>query len=85
MMTILHAVETWCPYLIERIFQIKTDHQNLKYFLEQSWLEEVRQEWMDNTTIKQLIQRLQIDTNQPKGYTWKHDTLRYKGHIALTK
>ena len=50
-----------------------------------SWLEEVRQEWMDNTTIKQLIQRLQIDTNPPKGYTWTQDTLSYKGRIVLAK
>lgn len=85
MMTILHAVETWCLYLIGMIFQIKTDHQNLKYFLEQSWLEEVHQEWMDNTTIKKVIQRLQIDTNPPKGYIGKQDTLRYKGHISLIK
>ena len=41
-MTILHALETWCLYLIGMIFQIKTDHQNLKYFVEKSWLEEVR-------------------------------------------
>ena len=50
-----------------------------------SWLEEVRQEWMDNTTIRKLIQRLQTDTNPPKGYTWKKDTLRYKGHIILAR
>jgi hypothetical protein len=37
MMAILHAVETWCPYLIGRHFQIKTNHHSLKYFLEQ-WL-----------------------------------------------
>jgi hypothetical protein len=35
MLAILHAVPKWCPYLIERNFKVKTDHDNLKYFLEQ--------------------------------------------------
>jgi len=70
MMAILHTVETWCPYLIGKCFHIKTDHQNLKYFLEQRWPEEVHKEWTDNTNIKQLIQRLQTNKNPPKGYTW---------------
>ena len=28
MMAILHAVDTWRPYLLGRRFQIRTDHQN---------------------------------------------------------
>jgi hypothetical protein len=35
MLAILHAVELWRPYLLGKRFQIKTDHQSLKYFLEQ--------------------------------------------------
>jgi hypothetical protein len=35
MLVILHAVELWHPYLLGQRFQIKTDHQSLKYFLEQ--------------------------------------------------
>jgi hypothetical protein len=35
MLAILHAVELWHPYLLGKFFQIKTDHQSLKYFLEQ--------------------------------------------------
>jgi hypothetical protein len=38
------------------------------------WLEEAHQEWLENDTIVQLIQRLQEDPNPPKGYTW---TTRY--------
>jgi hypothetical protein len=34
-MDILHVVETWCPYLIERCFQIEIDHHSLKCLLEQ--------------------------------------------------
>jgi hypothetical protein len=35
MLAIMHVVELWHPYLLEQCFQIKTDHQILKYFLEQ--------------------------------------------------
>jgi hypothetical protein len=35
MLAILHAVDIWRPYLLGQRFQIKTDHQSLKYFLEQ--------------------------------------------------
>jgi hypothetical protein len=35
MLAILHAVELWRLYLLGQHFQIKTDHQSLKYFLEQ--------------------------------------------------
>jgi hypothetical protein len=35
MLAILHAIDLWCPYLLGQCFQIKTDHQSLKYFLEQ--------------------------------------------------
>ena len=33
MLAILHVVDLWCPYLLGKHFQIKTDHQSLKYFL----------------------------------------------------
>ena len=35
MMGILHVVDLWCPSLLGKCFQIKIDHQSLKYFLEQ--------------------------------------------------
>jgi hypothetical protein len=34
-MEILHALKKLCPYLIGRHFKVKTDHDSLKYFLEQ--------------------------------------------------
>jgi hypothetical protein len=30
MMTILHALNKWCPYLIGRNFNVKTDNDSLK-------------------------------------------------------
>jgi hypothetical protein len=35
MMAILHALNKWHPYLIGTHFKVKTDHDSLKYFLEQ--------------------------------------------------
>jgi hypothetical protein len=43
---ILHVVEMWCPYLLEQCFQIKTDHQSLKYFLEQCISSQEKQKWV---------------------------------------
>ena len=34
MLAILHVIDLWHPYLLGKRFQIKTDHQSLKYFLE---------------------------------------------------
>jgi hypothetical protein len=35
LLSILHAVDLWSPYLLGKHFQIKIDHPSLKYFLEQ--------------------------------------------------
>ena len=35
MMEILHALKKWRPYLISRYFKVKTNHDSIKYFLEQ--------------------------------------------------
>jgi hypothetical protein len=46
MLAILHAVSLWCPYLLGQRFQIKTDHQSLKYFLEQHISTPEQQKWV---------------------------------------
>ena len=46
MMSILHALKKWRPYLIGRHFKIKTDHDSLKYFLEQRLSSEEQQKWV---------------------------------------
>jgi hypothetical protein len=46
MLAILHVVDLWCPYLLGLHFQIKTDHQSLKYFLEQCISSPEQQKWV---------------------------------------
>ena len=46
MLAILHAVDLWHPYLLGQRFQIKTDHQSLKYFLEQRISSLEQQKWV---------------------------------------
>jgi hypothetical protein len=48
MLAILHVVELWHPYLLGKRFQIKTDHQSLKYFLEQCISSQEQQKWVTN-------------------------------------
>jgi len=46
MLAILHALKKLRPYLIGRHFKVKTDHDSLKYFLEQRLSSEKRQKWV---------------------------------------
>jgi hypothetical protein len=46
MLAILHAIDLWHPYLLGKRFQIKTDHQSLKYFLEQCISSPEQQKWV---------------------------------------
>jgi hypothetical protein len=46
MLAILHVVDLWCPYLLGKRFQIKTDHQSLEYFLEQRTSSPEKQKWV---------------------------------------
>jgi hypothetical protein len=46
MMEILHALKKWCPYLIGRHFKVKTDHDSLKYLLEQRLSSKEQQKWV---------------------------------------
>jgi hypothetical protein len=46
MMVILHVMDLWHPYLFGQHFQIKIDHQSLKYFLEQQLSSPEQQKWV---------------------------------------
>jgi hypothetical protein len=48
MLAILHGVDLWCPYISGQCFQIKKDHQSLKYFLEQRISSPKQQKWVTN-------------------------------------
>jgi hypothetical protein len=46
MLAILHVMDLWHPYLLGQCFQIKIDHQSLKYFLEQRISSQKQQKWV---------------------------------------
>ena len=46
MLAILHALKKWRPYLMERHFKVKNDHDSLKHFLEQRLSLEEQQKWV---------------------------------------
>jgi hypothetical protein len=46
MLAILLAIDLWHPYLLGKHFQIKIDHQSLKYFLEQCISFPEQQKWV---------------------------------------
>jgi hypothetical protein len=46
MLAILHAIDLWHLYILGQRFQIKTDHQSLKYFLEQRISSPEQQKWV---------------------------------------
>jgi hypothetical protein len=46
MLAILHAIDIWHPYLLGKHFQIKTDHQSLRYFLEQCISSPEKKKWV---------------------------------------
>jgi hypothetical protein len=46
MLAILHVVDLWHPYLLGKRYQIKTNHQSLKYFLEQCISSPKQQKWV---------------------------------------
>jgi hypothetical protein len=46
MLAIMHAVDMWHHYLLGKHFQIKTDHQSLKCFLEQHISSPEQQKWV---------------------------------------
>ena len=46
MLAILHIVRKWRQYLLGNRFQVKTNHNSLKYFLEQRVSSEEQKKWV---------------------------------------
>jgi hypothetical protein len=46
MLAIMHALTKFRQYLVGNKFMVKTDHNSLKYFLEQKDLGERQQKWV---------------------------------------
>ena len=46
MLSILHVIDPFFPYLLGQCFQIKIDHQSLKYFMEQRISSPEQQKWV---------------------------------------
>jgi hypothetical protein len=46
MLAIMNVVDRWCPYLLGQRFQISTDHQSPKYFMEQHLSSLEKQKWV---------------------------------------
>ncbi|CAL9030351.1 unnamed protein product [Prunus brigantina] len=46
MMAVVRAVEHWRPYLLGRKFKILTDHQTIRYFLEQRITTTTQEKWL---------------------------------------
>lgn len=46
MLAIMHALRKWRQYLLGNQFQVKTNHNSLKYFLEKRVSSEEQQKWV---------------------------------------
>lgn len=46
MLETLHALKKWWPYLMERHFKVKIDHDSIKHFLEQKLSSKEKQKWV---------------------------------------
>jgi len=61
MLAIMHALTKFRKYLVGNRFVVKTDHNNLKYFLDQKYLSERQQKWVSK------IQDFDFDIEYVKG------------------
>ena len=77
MMTILHAVHKWWPYLFENPSCIKANHQSLKYFLEQ---------WVSSPTQQKWVSKLKDDDYKKARDNLMVDALfhTFDAHVSLS-
>ena len=75
MLDILHVVDLWRPYLLGQRFQIKTDHQSLKYFLEQCISSPEQQKWVTKLFgyDYEIIYKKSKDNVVADALSWKYE------------
>ena len=61
MLAIMHALEKFWQYLVGNRFRVRTDHNSLRFFLEQKQLQERQQKWISK------IQAYDFDIEYVKG------------------
>ena len=61
MLAIMHALAKYQQYLVGNRFKVRTDHNSLKFFLEQKQLQERQQKWISK------IQAYDFDIEYVKG------------------
>ena len=61
MLAIMHALAKYQQYLVGNRFRVRTDHNNLRFFLEQKQLQERQQKWISK------IQAYDFDIEYVKG------------------
>jgi len=61
MLAIMHALAKFWQYLVGNRFRVRTDHNSLKFFLEQKQLQERQQKWISK------IQACDFDIEYVKG------------------
>ncbi|CAL8152375.1 unnamed protein product [Prunus armeniaca] len=84
MMAIVHAMEQWRPYLLGRKFKILTDHQTIRYFLEQRITTTTQEKsLLKLLATHQLILNAQSVSNPNSHFTWVNNHLYYKGSLYV--
>jgi hypothetical protein len=75
MLAIMHVVELWCRYLLGQLFQIKTNHQSLKYFMEQHISSQEQQKWVTKLFgyDYEIIYKKDKDNVVADALSWKYE------------
>eukprot|EP00253_Pinus_taeda_P004559 PITA_04559 len=88
MLAIMHALAKFRQYLVVNKFRVRTDHDRLRFFLEQKQLQERQQKWISK------IQAYDFDIEYVKGknnvvaddrYRVVDEIIYYRDRIFLTK
>eukprot|EP00253_Pinus_taeda_P005403 PITA_05403 len=98
MLTILHALKKWRPYLMGRHFKqnvvanaLSRKDEDVEALLcaisiiQPDWINETREEWKNDEEVWALIQKLQQDSSMFDTFNWQNDSLWYKDRLYLCK